>query len=819
MGPPRPASLLLLLLLLATTCAGAREEVPGTVGQSCPRDATLFKHLRKYVYSYEAESSSGVPGTADSRSSTKINCKVELEVPQLCSFILKTSHCSLKEVYGFNPEGKALLKKAKNSEEFAAAMSKYELRLAVPEGKQVLLYPEKEEPKHILNIKRGIISALLLPPETEETKQVLYLDTVYGNCSSDLTIKKGREHVATEISIERNLEKCDRFQPISTGVSPLALIRGMTRPLSTLIGSSQSCQYTLDPKRKHVSEAICKEQHLFLPFSYKNKYGMMAQVTQTLKLEETPKINSRFFNEGAEAVGLAFESTKSTSPPKQAEAIVKTLQELQKLHVSEQNAQRANLFHRLVTELRGLSSEAVATLLPKLMEVSSPITLQALVQCGQPQCYTHILRWLKNEKANPLLIDVVTYLVALIPEPSAERLREVFNTAKEQQSRATFYALSHVINNYHRTNPTGTQDLLEIADYLLEQIRDNCTGNEDHTYLSLRVIGNIGRTMEQLTPKLTSSVLKCIKSTQPSLLIQKAAIQALRKVELGDQVREVLLQTFLDNVSPGEKRLAAYLMLMRAPSQSDINKVTQLLPGEKNEQVKNFVASHLANILHSEESYIQELKKLVEEALKNSQLPTIMDFKKFSRNYHFSKSISLPSLDPVSTTIEGNLIFDPNNYLPKESMLKTTLRVFGFAPADLFEIGLEGKGFEPTLEALFGKQGFFPDSVNKALYWVDGQVPDRVSKVLVDHFGYTKDERREQDMVNGIMFSLENLIKDLKSKEFPEARAYLHILGEELGFVKLHDLQLLGRLLLNLPDSLKSPAMQTRTSFKEVGLP
>uniref|UniRef100_A0A8D1T8F5 Vitellogenin domain-containing protein n=1 Tax=Sus scrofa TaxID=9823 RepID=A0A8D1T8F5_PIG len=821
MGPPRPATLLLLLLLLlATTCARAREEVPGTVGQSCPRDATRFKHLRKYVYSYEAESSSGVPGTADSRSSTKINCKVELEVPQLCSFILKTSHCSLKEVYGFNPEGKALLKKAKNSEEFAAAMSKYELRLAVPEGKQVLLYPEKEEPKHILNIKRGIISALLLPPETEETKQVLYLDTVYGNCSSDLTIKKGREHVATEISIERNLEKCDRFQPISTGVSPLALIRGMTRPLSTLIGSSQSCQYTLDPKRKHVSEAICKEQHLFLPFSYKNKYGMMAQVTQTLKLEETPKINSRFFNEGAEAVGLAFESTKSTSPPKQAEAIVKTLQELQKLHVSEQNAQRANLFHRLVTELRGLSSEAVATLLPKLMEVSSPITLQALVQCGQPQCYTHILRWLKNEKANPLLIDVVTYLVALIPEPSAERLREVFNTAKEQQSRATFYALSHVINNYHRTNPTGTQDLLEIADYLLEQIRDNCTGNEDHTYLSLRVIGNVGRTMEQLSPKLTSSVLKCIKSTQPSLLIQKAAIQALRKVELGDQVREVLLQTFLDNVSPGEKRLAAYLMLMRAPSQSDINKVTQLLPGEKNEQVKNFVASHLANILHSEESYIQELKKLVEEALKNSQLPTIMDFKKFSRNYHFSKSISLPSLDPVSTTIEGNLIFDPNNYLPKESMLKTTLRVFGFAPADLFEIGLEGKGFEPTLEALFGKQGFFPDSVNKALYWVDGQVPDRVSKVLVDHFGYTKDERREQDMVNGIMFSLENLIKDLKSKEFPEARAYLHILGEELGFVKLHDLQLLGRLLLNdLPDSLKSPAMQTRTSFKEVGLP
>lgn len=31
-------------------------------------------------------------------------------------------------------------------------------------------------------------------------------------------------------------------------------------------------------------------------------------------------------------------------------------------------------------------------------------------------------------------------------------------------------------------------------------------------------------------------------------------------------------------------------------------------------------------------------------------------------------------------------LIDPSNYLPKESMLKMTLSVFGFAPADLFEV-------------------------------------------------------------------------------------------------------------------------------------
>ncbi|XP_052040727.1 apolipoprotein B-100 [Apodemus sylvaticus] len=802
MGPRRPALraaplLLFLLLFLDTTSVRAQDEVLENFSLNCPKDATRFKHLRKYVYNYEAESSSGVRGTADSRSATKINCKVELEVPQICSFIMRTSQCTLKEVYGFNPEGKALMKKTKNSEEFAAAMSRYELKMAIPEGKQIVLYPDKDEPKHILNIKRGILSALLVPPETEEDKQVLFLDTVYGNCSTQVTVNSRKGTVATDMSTERNLQQCDGFQPIRTSVSPLALIKGLVHPLSTLISSSQSCQYTLDPKRKHVSEAVCNEQHLFLPFSYKNKYGIMTHVTQKLSLEDTPKINSRFFSEGTNRVGLAFESTKSTSPPKQADAVLKTLQELKKLSISEQNDQRANLFNKLVTELRGLSGEAITSLLPQLIQVSSPITLQALVQCGQPQCYTHILQWLKTEKAHPLLVDIVTYLVALMPNPSTQRLQEIFNTAKEQQSRATLYALSHVVNSYFDVDHSRSPVLQDIAGYLLKQIDNECMGEEDHTFLILRVLGNMGRTMEQVMPALKSSVLNCVRSTKPSLLIQKAAIQALRKMELGDEVRTILFDTFVNSVAPVEKRLAAYLLLMRGPSSSDINKISQLLQWEQSDQVKNFVASHIANILNSEELYVQDLKNLIKNSLKDSQLPTVMDFRKFSQNYQISKSVSLPLSDPFSAKIEGNLIFDPSSYLPKEILLKTTLTVFGLASLDLFEIGLEGKGFEPTLEALFGKQGFFPDSVNKALYWVDGRVPDRVSKVLVDHFGYTKDDKHEQDMVNGIMPIVDKLIKDLKSKEIPQARAYLRILGKELGFVRLQDLQVLGKLLLN----------------------
>jgi len=68
-----------------------------------------------------------------------------------------------------------------------------------------------------------------------------------------------------------------------------------------------------------------------------------------------------------------------------------------------------------------------------------------------------------------------------------------------------------------------------------------------------------------------------------------------------------------------------------------------------------------------------------------------------------------------------------------------------------FQLGLDGKGFEPTLEALFGEKGFFPDTASKALYWVDGKVPEQVSKALFDYFGYSHDGKQDQVQFESIL--------------------------------------------------------------------
>ncbi|NXT37091.1 APOB protein, partial [Pelecanoides urinatrix] len=767
-------------------------------------DATRFKHLRKYVYLYEAETSNGITGTADSRSGSKITCKVELEVPQLCYFILRTMHCSLRETFGVDTEGRAMLKKSKNSEDFANAMSKHELKFSIQDGTKVKLYPEKDEPLNVLNLKRGIISALLVPTETVENVKTISMDTVYGKCDSEVEFKSRKGNVAEDISINRDLKACDNFSPIRDYVSPIAIVKGLNIPLSTLLRSTQFCHYNIDAKKRHVRDAVCSEKHLFLPSSYKNRYGVMTEINQTLKLEDTPRISNKNFDGGElEEKGLALESTDAKFP-RQGDAVLKILQELQKLTASQQNQQRARLFYKFVSGLRSLHNTTLGSLVPKMMETSSSITVQALTQCGTPECYGAVLQILRTGNVNPLVVDLVTYTLGLLPSPTPKRIREILNMAQYQPSRGSFYGLSHSVTKFYNEKMIVTEEITDVADFMVSLLGTDCSGEDELTYLTLRAIGNMGAVMEEAKPNLKSYLKTCIRNEAASLSVQKAAIQAFRKMTVIEEDRSALLKVFQEGDSPTDKRLAAYLILMKNPSPSDLAKILRVLTKEKNEQVKSFIASHIANILDSEEVGIEDLKSRVEESLKGNQVPTAKDFRKFSQNYQISKRVSVPGVDPVSAKVEGNVVFDTNSYVPKETMLKTTLNVYGFAPSDIFELGLDGKGFEPTLEALFGEKGFFPDTASKALYWVDGRVPDQVSKALFDYFGYSQDGKQDQDIMKRIMLNLEKLIKELGNKEAPEGRAYLRILGEELGYMKLNDFKLLGSMFLKSVKTLQT---------------
>ncbi|KAJ8387939.1 hypothetical protein AAFF_G00148730 [Aldrovandia affinis] len=755
---------------------------------SAPAVATRYKTFRKYVYRYEAEVQNGVSGTADMKNGPKVTCKVELEVPQPCSFVLRTEECILSEVTSSEPEMLPVYQPTAEAEAFRAAMEKNPLKFTVEQVMLVRLFPERDEPANILNVKRGIIAALMVPV-TEEDGNV-NMPTVYGQCRTDLTVDN-RKDIATDITISRDLTACSHFRPMSDYVSPLALISRMNTPLSKMIHSYQSCNYRFDNRRKHMTETTCTEKHLLLPFSYQNEYGISSHVKQTLSLQDSSKINNRNFDFDLENYKPLFmQYAEDKTPAQSRDAMLATLRELEGLPNTEQGQQRASLFQKLVSELRGLKNETLGPAVEEMMEVSWVLTAQALPQCGTPECISAILQSLRPFGIDSVEANAAVYAVGLLPNPCNGRVKDMLSTAQSKQNMATMYALSNTVRKFYERKREVTPEVTEVSEFMTTMLSGDCSGEGDH-FLMLRAIGNMGAAMEDASPALKSTILRCARQPAASPSVQKAAIQALRQMTIDEEAGDVLAQVFQDAESPMEKRIAAYLMLMKNLELA-VPHVLSALRDEQNQQMRSFMVSHIGNILTSQDPNSEEVKDRLHEALLFHEGPRVLDIFRLSRNYRMDS----PSQIPLQTSVSGNMIFDSNNYMPREVVLDTTLKAFGY-DVNMFEVGLEGKGFEPTIEALFGENGFFPDTASKAMYWVGDRMPDRMHEVLKKWIGPVRNERMKrqgrmwdlQQLGAEISQNFRRLLSDFNSNPPPEAMAYLRIMGTELGYLKTSDLE------------------------------
>ncbi|XP_057200382.1 apolipoprotein B-100 [Triplophysa rosa] len=741
----------------------------------CPL-AARFKNLRKYVYQYTAESRNGVAGTANLRNGPKITCKVELDVPQMCSFVLHTTECTLNEVSVIDAQGQPVYRQAAGAEAFQVAMEKNSLNFVVEQVTNVYIYPEKDEPENILNIKRGIISALLVPVMEEQNNDKM--STIHGICKSDLTVN-ARKDIDTDVTVVRDLSDCSHFSPHNLPTSPLSLLPGLNGLISKLIRSTQTCNYQFDNRRKHMTEAQCTEKHLFIPFSHEGQYGISSEVNQILSLRDSVKINNRYFNKDDTLERKLFlEEVEDKLPIQSKDDALATLNELNALTSSGKSQQRASLFHKLVSEVRGLKNETLSGAVDEMMKVSQWLTWQALFQCGTDECTSAILQILRTFDEAAKEVDAMVYALGLLPKASPQRVRDVLSMAQNKPSKAIMYALANTVKRLPRDQAATTNEVKEVADFM-EFMLGDCSGDEDSTFLTLRVIGVMGKYVEGF-PSLKTSLLNCISQTYASLPVQKAAIHAFRLMEVDSDVRRVLIQQYENQQAPVQKRIAAYLVLMRNPEVA--NRVLRTLKTEPNEQVKSFVSSHITNILESESPNLSTAKDYILKALKGDVNVNPLDSTKFSQNY----KIGLPR----AGSIESNMVFDSSNYLPREVMLATTLDNFN---TEIVEIGVEGEGFEPAIEVLFGENGFFPDAISKAMYWVNEKIPHPVKHVLDKWVSPMRGQKMKRQVPQNIMRSIEDYFSEFYKRleeieEAPNAMAYLRILGTELGYIKTNEL-------------------------------
>ncbi|KAL7887812.1 hypothetical protein AOLI_G00027860 [Acnodon oligacanthus] len=740
----------LVLLLSACTFALARR----------------YKNFRRYVYQYEAESQNSVNTPSSLRSGPKITCKVEIDVPRACSFVLNMSGCSLSEVVGLSAEGSPVYGPAAETQAFQAAMAKNTLKVMVEDENTVKLFPEEDETINILNIKRGIISALLVPDmEMEKNKNVA---TVHGTCVTDFQVNS-REDIATDVTVTRDLSGCDGFSAQRDYGSPVALISGMHYPLSRLISSTQICNYRFDNQKKHMTLTTCTEKHVYLPFSHRNEYGISSIVKQVLTLHGTNKINDRVFHYNENNLkNLPMEATEEKAPVQSTDALLTVFKELRAMHQNQQGHQRASTFYKLVSELRRLESDVLRQGVTQMVEEDRFLTWQGLIQCGTPECSSTMLQILKGFSSETIEIDAAIYALAMVHRPSDLLVRDILEMARNKQSKPIMFALSNVVRkHFQQTNSKVTPAITAVHNYVSSILGPDCAGDKELTYLILRVVGNMGKAMEAANPNIKSILLKCMRQPATTLSVQIAAIQAFRYMSVTDEVRLNIQRVAQYSKGAVQKRLAAYLLLMRNPEVSDLQLIKKILKQEQNMQVRSFVSSHIYNIVQSKDQETQTLAEKIMEVMHDREVINPSGYTKLSRNYKMEAY--MPKLTGMGTNMQGNIIFDPSSQLPKE-------------------FGMEGKGFDPSIEVIFGKNGFFPDTISKAMYWVEDKMPNPLNEVLqqwMEPLRTNKTQRQvSEDILKEIVHNFNKLVKDLRDQESPEAMAYLRIMGAELGYIK-----------------------------------
>jgi len=157
--------------------------------------------------------------------------------------------------------------------------------------------------------------------------------------------------------------------------------------------------------------------------------------------------------------------------------------------------------------------------------------------------------------------------------------------------------------------------------------------------------------------------------------------------------------TLLENVElDSEIRINAYLAAMQCADDQTLRRVQSILESEEINQVGSFIWTHLTNLQETTSPAKASIRAIIENIELQKRFD--LDKRKFSRNIEFS---TFSELLNVGASLESNLIWSTDSFVPRSAMVNLTVDVFGQS-VNLLEVGGRVQGLEDLLEKVFGPE-------------------------------------------------------------------------------------------------------------------
>ena len=264
--------------------------------------------------------------------------------------------------------------------------------------------------------------------------------------------------------------------------------------------------------------------------------------------------------------------------------------------------------------------------------------------------------------------------------------------------REAYLGIGTLIGRYCKANSCRDVPQLKLLlGSLLKKLNVKVTDRkvENSLIFVLKAIGNAGYVSDELAAK----IVHVAQDKSAPIRLRVAALETYLSDACRDKFRDSALNILKDIQFDSEIRIKAYLAAAECPNGKVAAAVKHLLNDEPSYQVGGFISAHLRNLRNSVNP---------DKAFARAQLGNIIvvkkypfDFRKYSFNLEASNVFDTLG---IGNSVEANVIYSQNSFLPRSTSLNLTTEVFGHV-FNFLQIDTRQENLDKLLEYYVGPLG------------------------------------------------------------------------------------------------------------------
>ncbi|KAK8729258.1 hypothetical protein OTU49_008718 [Cherax quadricarinatus] len=727
----------------------------------------VFRAGQQYQYVYQGKVSSKILASEESgESSMSLTATLIISANTPCDLKLQVVDVVVEDVSD------------EDSSWFIEATQNHDLHFSYQGGRIEYLCPHENEDVIITNFKRGILSVLQTSLSTldEEREVIIQERDVSGECETKYVIS----HEESLMVVHKMKSNChsNTYLPYIPHANHAIHTVNTNLPF---LRSNQSCQMF----RHDVWERVECTQDIVAESPYQLA---SFTVSSSLLLQEEPyEIQDNFLQDHGERKKVSLQmdlegavlSDEARHRQYASDVLDQIADTMGNLLSStrenfEQVEQRPHMFSRLVSLLGLLQQEEDVQdvwITYGNQEHYREFLVDALLICEHGPCIQLVSNLAQEDHPALPPTRLTTWLAGLhfhtYTDPLAiSYILDVAKSKAEVINQAVM-AVSSMVHRVCQQDPQNCHKHAQpFLNYVQEEVGDLCGLGEtkeqqQQVQLMLRALGNAGVLPYHQFPE------KCYMNQNLAPEVRVAALQTYRRA--GCAHSKAPWKILKDGEEQVEVRIAAYLSLVPCATddQDFFSQIKTLLEKEEVNQVGSYIWTHIRNL--AEQPGISEHNRWLAKLMAQHTLQDKFNTNAFrsSRNYrytHFSEMLN------VAGSLDGDIIFTPDSYLPRHAALNLTLDLTDRS-INVFEFGGDFSGLEKYIERFFGKGGYFEnEGIQKA---IESLRPKRDI-----HDGKIQEFQRLYDKAKTV-----NELELSKEEEEARASLYLRIFGNEVVFL------------------------------------